>query len=109
MGSTKAELFRERLRSGSTAAQWSDSETRNTLRSALHVAPEVFAGQHGAPADIFSFGILITEVLAAQDAEDIIDATRTESFGLSPDGVRSLLKPGVHPAGCGKLVDVALA
>ena len=39
-------------------------------------------GNYNATADIFSFGIVISEAIAAQEAEEIVDATRTPQFGL---------------------------
>ena len=36
-------------------------------------------------ADVFSFGIVISEVIAGSEAEAVIDETRTQDFGLDLD------------------------
>ncbi|CAJ1948271.1 unnamed protein product [Cylindrotheca closterium] len=48
-----------------------------------HMAPEVMnGGDYNIAADIFSFGITISEALAGAEGEDIVDTTRTNEFGL---------------------------
>jgi serine/threonine protein kinase len=48
-----------------------------------HMAPEVMAsGNYDTAADIFSFGIVISEAVAASEAEAIVEETRTPKFGL---------------------------
>jgi len=48
-----------------------------------HMAPEVMSsGNYDVAADIFSFGITISEALAGAEGEDIVDTTRTNDFGL---------------------------
>ena len=47
------------------------------------MAPEVMtSGEYDMTADIFSFGIVLSEVITSSEAEDVIDETRTEEFGL---------------------------
>jgi len=74
-----------------------------------HMAPEVMKGEYDASADIFSFGIIVTEVLAAEEGQELIDATRGHDFGLLEREVLALCKPGVHPPACAELGRVALA
>lgn len=45
-------------------------------------------GNYDATADIFSFGIVITEAIAAEEAEEIVDNTRTRDFGIDIDRVK---------------------
>ena len=48
-----------------------------------HMAPEVMmSGNYDTSADVFSFGIIISEAVAASEAEAIVDDTRTTTFGL---------------------------
>ena len=48
-----------------------------------HMAPEVMSsGDYNVAADIFSFGITISEALAGAEGEEIVDTTRTNDFGL---------------------------
>lgn len=48
-----------------------------------HMAPEVMAsGNYNTSADVFSFGIIISEAIAASEAENIVDETRTPTFGI---------------------------
>jgi len=76
---------------------------------------QVLKGEYGLSADIFSFGIVITEALTAREAQDIIDETRTAAFGLSAAGLRSrfLMKtdergmPTHRPSACFDLLDLA--
>ena len=50
------------------------------------MAPEVMtSGKYDIGADIFSFGIVLSEVIACSEAEDVIDETRTNEFGLDVD------------------------
>ena len=62
-----------------------------------HMAPEVMrsvmpgAAAYDESADIFSFGIVITEALVAMEAEEILDETRTNDFGLNVSGLRSVV------------------
>jgi serine/threonine protein kinase len=59
-----------------------------------HMAPECFeSNTYDTSADVFSFGIVITEVLAATEAEEIVDATRTKVFGLDADQCQKLASP----------------
>lgn len=59
-----------------------------------HMAPEVMiSGLYGTPADIFSFGICISEALCGKEAEEIVDATRTQQFGLDGEKVKQLCNP----------------
>ena len=47
------------------------------------MAPEVHSqDNYDATADVFSMGIVISEVIAAKEADDIIDETRTHQFTL---------------------------
>lgn len=62
-----------------------------------HMAPEVMvSGLYGTPADIFSFGICVSEALMGAEAEEIVDLTRTDSFGLDGDKLKDL----GNPSGC---------
>ena len=55
------------------------------------VAPEVMqSGHYNAAADVFSFGIVISEAVAATEAEDIVDETRTNEFGLDVPKLKAL-------------------
>ena len=74
-----------------------------------HHAPEVLKGDYDLSADIFSFGIVICEALTAREAQDIIDETRTPSFGLHEAGLKSYLDATKHPASCFELADLAVA
>jgi serine/threonine protein kinase len=48
-----------------------------------HMAPEVMmSANYDTSADVFSFGIIISEAVAASEAEAIVDSTRTPTFGL---------------------------
>jgi serine/threonine protein kinase len=59
-----------------------------------HMAPEVMvSGLYGTPADIFSFGICISEALMGAEAEEIVDLTRTDRFGLDSDKLKDLGNP----------------
>lgn len=73
-----------------------------------HMAPEVRNGYYDSSADVFSFGIVISEVLGGDSAEEICDDTRTSEFGLSKDGLLKLTWQGGCSAGCAKLVDLAM-
>lgn len=56
------------------------------------MAPEVMvSGNYNTAADIFSFGIVISEAIAGAEEEDIIDETRTPQFGLDVDKIKALL------------------
>lgn len=60
-----------------------------------HMAPEVMAsGDYDTSADVFSFGILISEAVAAAEAEEIIEDTRTLEFGLNADKLKELYAKG---------------
>ena len=78
-----------------------------------HMAPEVMKGECELSADIFSTGIVFTEVLTGQEAQEIVDETRTGKFGLRRDGVLTLLQPvlaalgGTGSACLGGLLDLA--
>ena len=69
----------------------------------------VLKGEYGLSADIFSFGITICEALTAKEAQDIINETRTNAFGLNADGLKSFLDPQRQPTACYDLVDLASA
>jgi serine/threonine protein kinase len=59
-----------------------------------HMAPEVMtSGNYDASADVFSFGIVISEAVASQEAEAIVDETRTPAFGLDTIKLASLYAP----------------
>jgi len=73
-----------------------------------HMAPEVIAGDYEISCDIFSFGIMITEALAADSGDNIIEETRNHSFGLDEEGLKALLNPSLHPSLCFTLADIAL-
>jgi serine/threonine protein kinase len=53
----------------------------------------MISGLYGTPADIFSFGICISEALCGQEAEEIVDETRTPEFGLDGDKVKKFGNP----------------
>ena len=72
-----------------------------------HMAPEVMRGKYDLSCDIFSFGIVLTEVLVAEEAQEIIDQTRTSEFGLSVKKLKAFLDELLHPAGCFRLAEVA--
>ena len=74
-----------------------------------HHAPEVLQGEYGLSADIFSFGIVICEALTAREAQDIIDETRSPTFGLNVDGLKGFLDPERTPPACYELVGLAAA
>merc|ERR1712218_106874 len=73
-----------------------------------HKAPEMMEGdgRYFASTDIFSFGIMMSEVMCAEEAEELIDSTRKGDFTLDAEGFRGLLTPG-SPVECGQLVDLA--
>jgi serine/threonine protein kinase len=86
----------------SLVASWKAGPMRNPSVMGLttaagtytHMAPEVMnSGLYGTAADIFSFGICISEALMGSEAEDIVDETRTPEFGLDGDKVRKLGNP----------------
>ena len=59
-----------------------------------HMAMEVMdSGLYGTPADIFSFGICISEALMGAEAEEIVDQTRTPNFGLDGGKLKTLGNP----------------
>jgi serine/threonine-protein kinase CLA4 len=94
-GLSKAHKVNEKLRETGSVGTFS------------HHAPEVLKGEYGLSADMFSFGIVITEALTAREAESIIDETRTNKFGLSVEGLRTFLDPEEQPSSCYDLADVA--
>lgn len=63
-------------------------------------------GKYDLSADVFSFGIVLTEALAAKEAQSIIEETRTGQFGLSLSGVQNLVREGSPPV-CNRLVALA--
>eukprot|EP00419_Tripos_fusus_P022576 CAMPEP_0172697480 /NCGR_PEP_ID=MMETSP1074-20121228/28800_1 /TAXON_ID=2916 /ORGANISM="Ceratium fusus, Strain PA161109" /LENGTH=340 /DNA_ID=CAMNT_0013518401 /DNA_START=44 /DNA_END=1066 /DNA_ORIENTATION=- len=83
------------------------SQTKN-IGTYTHKAPEVMLGTYGYDADVFSFGIVISEVFVADDAEDIIEQTRTRDFGLDAQGLRSMLDSDSYYTGCHAFVDLAV-
>ncbi|KAL1514868.1 hypothetical protein AB1Y20_003951 [Prymnesium parvum] len=90
-------------------AKTRDSQLKMTtsVGTFSHMAPEVMIGKYDVPADIFSFGIVLTEALAANDAQNIIEETRTAQFGLSVSGVHAIVREGSPPV-CDRLVALAL-
>lgn len=90
----------------SVGASWKAGPVRSILRSRsrlglttgqgtyTHMGPEVMeSGLYGTPADIFSFGICISEALMGAEAEEIVDATRTDTFGLDGNKLKTLGNP----------------
>jgi serine/threonine protein kinase len=70
-----------------------------------HMAPEVMlSANYDTSADVFSFGIIISEAVAASEAEAIVDLTRTPKFGIDTTKLAEM-------AGSGKIANqlVALA
>eukprot|EP00966_Prymnesium_polylepis_P036370 843994-Prymnesium_polylepis.2 len=65
------------------------------------------AAAYDDAADIFSFGIVLTEALAAREAEEIIEETRTANFGLSSSGLKALLLKDI-PDQASRLLELAL-
>jgi serine/threonine protein kinase len=65
-----------------------------------HMAPEVMmSGNYDTSADVFSFGIIISEAVAASEAEAIVDDTRiSPTFGLDTTKLAKM-------AGSGKIVN----
>lgn len=60
-----------------------------------HMAPEVMAsGNYDTSADVFSFGIVISEAVASREAEAIVDETRTSKFGLDTAKLTKLYASG---------------
>ena len=74
-----------------------------------HMAPEVMRGRYDMSADIFSFGIVVTEVMMAEEGQDLIDLTRTKEFGLNEAGLKSFIDVALQPAACVDLAGVAVA
>ncbi|KAL3943236.1 MAG: hypothetical protein SGBAC_002681 [Bacillariaceae sp.] len=57
-----------------------------------HMAPEVMSsGDYDVAADVFSFGITISEALAGAEGEEIVDTTRTNDFGLDAKKLAALV------------------
>ena len=81
-----------RLFSAGAAATSKDGGVLTTAAGTYtHMAPEVMAGSnYNTAADVFSFGIVLTEVLAAEEAEEIVDTTRTAMFGIHIDQLKAL-------------------
>lgn len=73
-----------------------------------HLAPEVRNGEYGLSADIFSFGIVICEALTATEAQDIVDETRNDEFGLDSQGLLSCLDRERHHPACFDLAGLAI-
>ena len=96
-GLSKAHKLSERLQESGQVGTFS------------HHAPEVLRGEYGLSADIFSFGIVICEALTAKEAQDIIDETRNDSFGVNEAGLRTFLDSTRQPASCFELVELVLA
>ena len=48
-----------------------------------HMAPEVMRGRYDHSADVFSLGIVISEVVISEEAQTVIDETRTSAFAPS--------------------------
>jgi serine/threonine protein kinase len=104
----------------SAGASWKAGPLRSLLRSKsrqglttgqgtyTHMAPEVMeSGLYGTPADIFSFGICISEAICGAEAEEIVDTTRTESFGLDGEKLKKLCGPSSSRV-LNQLVDLAV-
>ena len=66
------------------------------------MAPEVLRGETDTPSDIFSFGIVLTEVLAAQDAHELNEMTRTPESGLDRTPLHGLIEPVLASLGDGR-------
>ncbi len=67
-------------------------------------------GNYNATADVFSFGIVISEGIAATEAEEIVDDTRTSDFGLDVQKVKKLYNRSPNKGLCmiiEKLIDLA--
>lgn len=76
-----------------------------------HMAPEILEhryDQWDTCSDIFSFGIVITEAISGDKAEEIIDETRDKDFGLIVEGLKGLLDPNLHPLVAHHLCDLAV-
>ena len=62
--------------------------------------PQVMRGRYDHSADVFSFGIVISEVVISEEAQMVIDETRTSKFGLDEQAHRQLqMLGGVDGAG----------
>jgi serine/threonine protein kinase len=71
-----------------------------------HMAPEVMtSGNYDTSADVFSFGIIISEAIAASEAEAIVDDTRTPTFGLDTTKLTKMAGSGKI---AGQLVSLAV-
>jgi len=88
-------------------AQSCERSHTTSIGTYTHMAPEVLSGDYGLAADVFSFGIVLVEALAAEEAEEVVESTRTKSFGLNVDGVIALLDPIRHPVACRHIVDLS--
>eukprot|EP00746_Dinoflagellata_sp_MGD_P023962 gnl/MRDRNA2_/MRDRNA2_15621_c0_seq1.p1 gnl/MRDRNA2_/MRDRNA2_15621_c0~~gnl/MRDRNA2_/MRDRNA2_15621_c0_seq1.p1 ORF type:complete len:268 (+),score=39.47 gnl/MRDRNA2_/MRDRNA2_15621_c0_seq1:96-806(+) len=81
-----------------------------------HKAPELYSpGKQkigvawSNPAEVFSFGIVVSEAITATEAFEIIEETRhPDTFGLSDDGLKSLLDSARHPSVSYHLCDLAV-
>lgn len=81
------------LLSSATSSMSDDARGLTTAAGTYtHMAPEVMAsGNYNAAADVFSFGIVLTEALLAKEAEEIVDETRTPTFGVDLNKLRHLV------------------
>ena len=63
-----------------------------------HMAPEVMAnsGTYDKSADIFSFGVVFSEVVAHAEGETMIDETRTDEFGMDADKLLKISKEDLY-------------
>jgi len=59
-----------------------------------HMAPELMKKKVACDlsVDVFAFGIVLTEVLAAKEGQEIVDETRTDDFGVDRAGVVTLVQ-----------------
>jgi serine/threonine protein kinase len=92
LGAGRSLKLSSRLLSAGAAANSHHSGVLTTAAGTYtHMAPEVMAGSnYNTAADVFSFGIVLTEVLAAKEAEEIVDSTRTNMFGIHIDQLKAL-------------------
>ncbi|KAL3904094.1 MAG: hypothetical protein SGARI_005084, partial [Bacillariaceae sp.] len=104
----------------SFGASWKAGPLRSLMRSKsrqglttgqgtyTHMAPEVMESMlYGTPADVFSFGICISEAVCGAEAEDIVDITRTHDFGLDGGKLKRLENP-TNSRVLNHLVDLAV-
>jgi serine/threonine protein kinase len=64
------------------------SITGGALDTPGHVAPEVTDGKHGVASDIFSFGVVLLELLTSPRAAGLVDSIRD---AIEDDGRKTFL------------------